>query len=102
MAFALPLVSPNVIAPVPEPPKALALVRPRTVPALIVKPPVNVLAPERVRVAVALLEPLITKPPEPSITPLSVRVWPAVSIWKTPVPPAAIVNLLELEAVEPV
>lgn len=54
MASALPLVSPRVTVPVPEPPNALVLVVPLTVPDLIVKPPVKVLAPERVNCEVAL------------------------------------------------
>ena len=58
---------------VPDP-SALAFVLAKTVPALMVNPPVKVLAPQRVRIAVALLAPLITIAPEPSITPLSVRV----------------------------
>ena len=54
VAAALPLVSPMIIVPVPEPPKALVLVCPSTVPALMVKPPVKVLAPESVNCDVAL------------------------------------------------
>ena len=54
VALALPVESPRVIVPVPEPPKALVLVVPLTVPALMVRPPVNVLAPDRVNCEVVL------------------------------------------------
>src|SRR5262249_57485617 len=47
VALALPLVSPSVIVPAP---KAFALVAPRTVPDLIVNPPVKVFALEKVAV----------------------------------------------------
>ena len=67
--------SPRVIMPVPEPPKALALVVPLTVPALMVKPPVKVLAPERVSVPA----PFWVRPPAPLIMPLKV-VLPAPTI----------------------
>ncbi len=77
VAFAVPLVSPMVIAPVPEPPKALVLVAPFTSPALMVKPPVKVFTPERVSVPAPVLfmpkvEPLImpdiVKVPEATLT----------------------------------
>ena len=59
-----PALSPSVIVPVP---KAFAAVDvPRTVPALMVNPPVNVLAPERVSVPVPIL---FMAPPVPEITP---------------------------------
>ena len=48
--------SPSVIVPVPEPPKALVLVVPLTVPDLMVRPPVKVLAPERTVVPVPIFE----------------------------------------------
>ncbi len=53
VALELPVLSPRVMAPVPEPPKALVLVVPLTVPALMVSPPVKVLAPESVSCEVA-------------------------------------------------
>ena len=53
VAAVLPLVSPIVIVPVPEPPKADVLVVPLNVPALMVSPPVKVLAPDRVSCEVA-------------------------------------------------
>ena len=64
------------IVPVPVPPKALALVVPLTVPALIVNPPVNVLAPESVRVPA----PVLIRPPTPEITPVNKVVFPAPAI----------------------
>ena len=73
--MALPLVSPRVIVPDPLFPKALALVEPVTVPACIVKPPVNVLAPERVSVPVSSLV----------SDPLVVEIIPVISV--SPVPP---------------
>ena len=36
------------------------------------------------------------------ITPLKVRAWPVVSIWKVPVSPDVITKGMVLEAVEPV
>ena len=53
VALALPLVSPMVMTLVLAP-KAFALPEPITVPALMVNPPVKVLAPERERLDVAL------------------------------------------------
>lgn len=55
VALLLPPESPMVIAPVPDPPKALALVVPSTVPDRIVRPPVNVLAPERTSMPFAFM-----------------------------------------------
>ena len=55
-------------------------------------------APLRVRVPA----PVFRSAPAPSMTPLKVRVVPAVSTWKAPVPPVAMVNFLVLEAVAPV
>ena len=49
VAAEVPVILPSVIAPVPEPPKALVLVEPVTVPALMVNPPVKVLVPDKVR-----------------------------------------------------
>lgn len=54
VALTLPVVSPMVMTLLFAP-KALALVLPLTVPALMVKPPVKVLAPESVRVPVPAL-----------------------------------------------
>lgn len=54
VAAVLPLVSPMVIVPVPDPPPADVLVVSETVPALIVNPPVKVLAPDKVNCDVAL------------------------------------------------
>ena len=54
VAAALPLVSP-IVTTLVFAPKALALVWPSTVPALIVNPPVKVLAPLKVRVPVPAL-----------------------------------------------
>jgi len=49
---AVPVVLPIIIVPLPDPPKASALVVPITVPARIVSPPVKVLVPERVNAPV--------------------------------------------------
>ena len=54
VAAVLPLVSPRVIVPVPDPPPADVLVVSETVPALIVSPLVNVFAPLKVNCDVAL------------------------------------------------
>ena len=56
------------------------------------------LTPLKVRVPV----PVFDRAPDPSMIPLIVRIWPAVSIWKAPVPLAAIVNFFVLAAVLPV
>ena len=50
VAELLPVVLPKVTVPVPEPPSALAEVIAVTVPAWMVRPPVNVLAPPRTSV----------------------------------------------------
>ena len=84
----------RVMEPVPS---ALAFVT-ASVPAFIVVPPVYVLAAERVRVPA----PDLVMAPDPSMTPLNVRLDPAVSIWKAPVPLVAIVNVFVLLAVTPV
>ena len=60
VASALPLESPIVIGPVP---KALALVVPETVPALMVRPPEKVLAPERVTVPAVFFVIVTPAPP---------------------------------------
>ena len=55
VAGLLPLPLPKVMAPVPEPPNASALLTPSTVPAFIVKPPVKVLFPPKVNVPLPVL-----------------------------------------------
>lgn len=83
-------------------PKTVALVWPYTVPALMYKPPENVLLPDKIKVFVLPLPPAITRAPEPSMTPLKVKLALAVSIRIAPVPLAAMVNGLVLVAVAPV
>ena len=66
VAAEVPVVSPSMIVPVPEPPKALALVELITVPALTYSLPVKVLTPDRVRVPA----PFWVTPPVPEMIPL--------------------------------
>ena len=54
-------------------------------------------APERISVP----GPVFDNTPVPSIIPLKVRLVPAVSTWKAPIPPAAMVNFFVLDAVTP-
>ena len=70
VAFALPLMSPNVMVPEPS---AFWLVVALTVPALIVTPPLNVLLLLRVSVPAPVFVRLM---PEPEITPLITNVPP--------------------------
>lgn len=104
-ASALPLVFPIVIVPVPEPPKALVLTEPVTIPALMVKPPVKVLAPERPNPEVALfwITPVTLRPitalipvapvPEPEFVIVPILLMDVVVIEIVPVPVVLVTTL---------